>query len=155
MRRWKGALVHPWRPHPDGETVYCALPDGAEDPAYWAGVLDSWVRRHAEPTDAVARNDEERAVSAGLNTDPFLVLLTEEKLVRQQALDLQARRIAGESPIPAEVAEFHRRRQAMLAWIDEVLPTADPASLRDALRRGRDGLVHLADLVPVAPEPTP
>jgi hypothetical protein len=80
--------------------------------------------------------------------------LTEQPLIFQQGLDLQARRLGGEDPIAAEVAEFHRRRQAMIDWIDEVLPAADEA-LRDSLQGARDGLVQLADLVPPVPEPRP
>jgi hypothetical protein len=156
VRQWGEALVRPWWPHPDGETVYCALPDGAEDPGFWAGRLDKWVLRHAEPTDVVDHLGGERPVSAGLNADPWLLVPTEETLLRKQALDLQARRVAGERPVAAEVAAFHRRRRAMLAWVDEVLPaTTTEASLRDTLQGARDRLVQLAELVPATPEPTP
>lgn len=155
VKRWKDALVNPWHPHSDEESVYCVLPDGAEDPGYWAPVLDEWVLRHAEPTDVVAHNGGERPVSLGLDSAPFLLVLTEERLIRDQALALQARRIAGESLIAAEVGAFHQRRQAMIDWIDEVLPVTEEASLRDMLEGARDGLVRLTELVPPVREPKP
>jgi hypothetical protein len=155
VKRWRAALVHPLRTHPDGHTVYSTLPDGAEAPDFWARELDEWVLHHAEPTDVVAHLGGEYPVSAGLNTDPFLLVLTEEKLIRQQALDLQARRIAGERLLAPEVAEFHRRRMAMVAWIEEVLPRTEPAALRDTLQGAREGLLRIAELVPAAAEPTP
>jgi hypothetical protein len=155
VKRWKAALVTPWRPHSDGESVYCALPDGAEDPGRWAAVLDEWARRHAEPTDVLAHSGEEQPVSAGLDTDPLRLVVTEERFILDQALDLQARRMVGEPPIEAEVAAFHRRRRAMIDWIDEVLPAADRASTRELLEGTRKGLVGLTELVPPVPEPTP
>jgi hypothetical protein len=155
VSRWKGALVTPWRPHSDGRSVYCALPDGAEDPERWAAVLDEWTLRHAEPSDPLAQAGEQRPVSVGLDTDPLLLLLTEQRFIVDQALDLQARRLAGDQPVAAEAAEFHRRRQAMMDWIDEVLPRIEQASLRDSLESARDGLIQLAELVPPVPEPTP
>jgi hypothetical protein len=155
VKRWKAALVSPWRPHSDGESVYCALPDGAEDPGRWAAVLDEWAVRHAEPTDVLAHSGEEHPVSAGLETDPFRLVLTEERFILDQALDLQARRMIGEQPIEAEVAVFHGRRQAMINWIDEVLPAADGASMRELLEGARKGLAKLTELVPPVPEPAP
>jgi hypothetical protein len=154
VKRWKDALVSPWRPHSDGETVYCALPNGAEDPGRWAAVLDAWALRHAEPTDVLTHSGEERPVSVGLKPDPFHLVLTEKRLILDQALDLQARRLVGDQLIAAEVAAFHRRRQAMVDWIDEVLPTAEEASMRATLQGAREGLVKLTELVPPMPEPT-
>jgi hypothetical protein len=113
------------------------------------------VVRHAEPTDPVAHRGAERPVSAELNADPLLLLLTEERFIREQALALQARRIAGEPLLPAEVGEFHCRRQAFIDWIDEVLPRTAEASLRASLEGARKALAKLTELVPLLPEPAP
>ncbi|MFD4190807.1 hypothetical protein [Amycolatopsis thermoflava] len=59
------ALGEPEVTNPNTGVTYNQLPEGADDPAWWADRLDAWVRRHREPTEYEI-GDSERPVSGGL-----------------------------------------------------------------------------------------
>jgi hypothetical protein len=144
---WKAALLRPWQPATDQDTVYSALPTGAEDPDQWARRLDAWCRQHHEPTDV--HRDDPHPVSSGLQVDPTDVLFTIVQLLHRQAMAMQDRRLGGETPHPVEVQAYAAQVKELAAWLDTYLASPHPeestvVTLAVQARRGLAGLVELA-----------
>jgi hypothetical protein len=146
VARWKAALLRPWQPATDQDSVYSALPSGAEDPAQWASRLDAWCRRHREPTDV--DRDDPQPVSGGLKADPTDVLFTVVQLLHHQAMAMQDRRLSDDPPHPVEVQAYANQVQELAAWLDAYLAGPHPeepavVTLAVQARRGLAGLVEL------------
>jgi hypothetical protein len=147
ISRWKAALLRPWHLGADPDVVYPALPDGADDPGHWGQQLDAWYARHCEPGEL--QPDDPRPVSGGLTIEATEVLFTVVRLLHDQALATQDRRLGGDAPHPAEVQAYARQVEELAAWLDAYLAHPDPdqpATLGVAVqaRRGLAGLVELA-----------
>jgi len=151
VARWKAALLRPWQPATDQDSLYSALPSGAEDPDQWARRLDEWCRRHREPAD-VDRNDP-HPVSGGLRVDPAEVLFTVVKLLHDQAMAMQDRRLGGDAPHPAELQAYVAQVEELAAWLDAYLagPHPEEPSVITLAVQARRGLASLVDLA-VGPE---
>jgi hypothetical protein len=147
VARWKAALLRPWQPATDHDSLSSALPSGAEDPDQWAGRLDAWCRRHREPTEG--DRDDPNPISGGLKVDPTEVLFTVVKLLHDQAMAMQNRRLGGDAPHPQELQAYVARVEELAAWLDVYLAGPHPeepsvVTLAVQARRGLAGLVDLA-----------
>jgi len=132
VEEFEHAVAEPEVTNPDTGVTYNQLPEGADDPAWWADRLDAWVRRHQEPTE-FEMGDRERPVSGGLARlgplaelgrlsrqrtallNRYIAPPAEELLpIAERELELYEQLAAHGYTTAAESAELLRRRIAQL-----------------------------------------
>lgn len=157
VEEFEQALAEPEVTNPDTGDTYNQLPEGADDPAWWADRLDAWVRRHREPTEYEI-GDRERPVSGGLARLGPLAELA--KLSRQRTALLN-RYIAppAEELLPIAERELELYEQLAAHGYATAAESAELLRRRIAQLRGprpgdRDELPGQADAGPALSSPT-
>jgi hypothetical protein len=118
VERWRAELAEPWVPDRGG-LLSLQLPDGAEDPAKWAEVLDEWVIRHHEKWDG---DRGEHPVSGNL---PLASVVEQVSMALAEVRALQEREHAGEAT-PEQRHGWYQRKAELFQRLAEARPE-DPA----------------------------